>query len=100
MRKAINGKEEELGFNLVSRQSRRIGPKVRTYLDFEDDIALLSQEVRQAQELLSRGERSVTSLGLKINAKKDQVWLTTKSRPSTLKLRMRPTWKKSMISNI
>ena len=70
MRKAITGKEEELGFQLARRQSRRIGPRVLTDLDFADDIALLSEEVHQAQELLNRVEKSVASVGLKMNAKK------------------------------
>jgi hypothetical protein len=34
--------EDELGFQLHQRQSRRKGPVVVTDLDFADDIALLS----------------------------------------------------------
>ena len=56
LREANDGREEELGFQLDKRQSRRIGPEVLTDLDFADDIALLSGEVQQAQELLSRVE--------------------------------------------
>ena len=48
-REVIDGREEKLGFQLVERQSRRIGPEVLTDLDFADDIALLSDEVLQAQ---------------------------------------------------
>ena len=70
-RRAITGKEEELEFQLARRQSRRIGPRVLTGLDFEDDIALLPYEVHQAQALLIRVEKSVASVGLKMNAKKD-----------------------------
>ena len=42
LRKALNGKEEELGFQLKRRQSSRVSPEVITDLDFADDIALLS----------------------------------------------------------
>ena len=49
---AIDGREEELGFHLVKRRSRRVGPEVVTDMDFADDIALLSEEIEQAQELL------------------------------------------------
>ena len=70
LRIAIDGREEELGFHLVKRQSRRIGPEVLTDLDFADDIALLSEEVQQAQELLHQVETSVAKVGLKMNAGK------------------------------
>ena len=52
MRKAIGDREEELGFQLQRRRSRRVHPVVITDLDFADDIALLSQQIEQAQELL------------------------------------------------
>ena len=41
-----------------------------TDLDFADDIALLSEELRQAQELLHQVETSVAKVGLKMNASK------------------------------
>ena len=49
MRTALRGKEEKLGFHLKKRQSRRIGPVCVTDLDFADDIALVSNEIEQAQ---------------------------------------------------
>ena len=56
LRKAINGHEEELGFTIVPRRSRRLYPTVLTDLDFADDIALLSNTVSQARELPLRVE--------------------------------------------
>ena len=53
MRQAISGREEELGFELERRRSRRHPPGVVTDLDFLNDIALLSEEINQAQELLN-----------------------------------------------
>ena len=52
MRKAINGMDEELGFTLRPRRSRRAPLITITHLDFADDIALLCNEIHQAQELL------------------------------------------------
>ena len=48
LRKALKGKEEELGFQLKRRQSSRVSPEVITDLNFADDIALLSEQTTQA----------------------------------------------------
>ena len=42
MRKATNGREEELGFTITPRKSRRHPKEVLADLDFADDIDLLS----------------------------------------------------------
>ena len=70
LRQAIDGKEEELGFTIHPRRSRRHPKQVITDLDFADDISLLSDEIDQAQELLSSVERECKKVGLGINAKK------------------------------
>ena len=49
MRKATSGREEEFGFTLHHRKSRRCPAVNITDLDFADDIALLSNEIHQAQ---------------------------------------------------
>ena len=46
-----NSREEDLGFHLEKRKSRRVGPEVITDFDFADYIALLSEDIQQAQEL-------------------------------------------------
>ena len=51
LRKAISGREVELGLTIKPRRSRRHPAEVETDLDFADDIALLSNEISQAQEL-------------------------------------------------
>ena len=57
LRKALaDGKEEELGFTVTPRRSRRHPKEALADLDFADDIALLSDAVHQAQELLLRVE--------------------------------------------
>ena len=70
LRRAIQGKEEELGFTLHRRRSRRTGPKVVTDLDFADDIALLSNRVEQAKAMLEAVETECARVGLLINASK------------------------------
>ena len=56
LRKAINGREQDLGLTLTPRRSRRPPAVVLTDLDYAHDISLLSNHMEQAQELLSRVE--------------------------------------------
>ena len=72
LRKAISGREEELGFTLTRRRSRRHPAAVLTDLDYADDICLVSKEVERAQELLSRVETECAKVGLRLNAKKTE----------------------------
>ena len=72
LRKAIGGREEELGFTLVPRKSRRVPPVTVTDLDFADDIALVSNTIEQAQDLLLSVEEECLKVGLQLNTKKDQ----------------------------
>jgi len=53
-RQAGNGKEEQLGFTVTPRKSRRVGPTTKRDFDYADDIALVSNLVEQAQEMLHR----------------------------------------------
>ena len=70
MRKAIEGKEEDFGFTITPQQSRRVRAKTITDLDFADDIALLSNLIEQAKQLLLAVEKECNAVGLHINAKK------------------------------
>ena len=70
LRKAINGREAELGFTLTPRRSRRHQAVVQTDLDFADDIALLSGDISQAQELLELVQQESEKIGLRINSTK------------------------------
>ena len=57
--------------NLASSLSKdKAGPEVLTEFDFADDIALLSEDVQQAQKLLCRVETSVAKIGLKMKSGK------------------------------
>ena len=72
LRSAIDGREEDLGFTVRPRRSRRIGPLNITDLDFADGIALLSNTASQAQELLDKVEHAALRVGLHMNVKKTQ----------------------------
>ena len=72
MRKTIGDDSERLGFHLTKRKSRRVGPVVITDLDFADDIALITHEIDQAQELLTRLEQEAAKIGLHLNSKKTE----------------------------
>ena len=85
LRMAIDGKEQELGFHLERRKSRRIGPVSVTDLDFADDIALLSMDIRQAQELLQSVERCVGKVGLKMNSGKTKYMSYNQHESVTIK---------------
>ena len=73
LRCAIDGREEELGFTLAKRASRRVPARMLTDLDFADDISLLSDNAEKACRLLCEVERHCNRIGLGINAKKTKV---------------------------
>ncbi|XP_072025009.1 uncharacterized protein [Amphiura filiformis] len=81
LRKVMEGNKERLGFTLESRQSRRIGPRTITDLDFAGDIALLADNLKDAEELLHLVEAAAQKVGLGINAKA----VLYKDTPSTIK---------------
>ena len=85
MREALKGREEELGFTLQQRLSRRHVPIVLTDLDFADDIALVSEFFVQAQIMLERVETSTAKVGLNLNSDKTEVMLYYYSNPELQK---------------
>ena len=93
LREAINGREDELGFTIKSRQSRRVPAVKITDLDFADDIALISDEIQQAQKLLSQIEISSAKVGLHLNAKKTEYMLYNQPVIDEIKTRNNVTLK-------
>ena len=61
MREVVNGDDE--GFALEQGKSRRIGSKNITDVDFADDKAMLSEDIRTATELLQRVESAAANIG-------------------------------------
>ena len=70
LRKAIDGREEDFGFTLERRRSRRHPAKVITDLDFAVYIALTSDRVDQAKKMLDVVEAECAKVGLLLNAAK------------------------------
>ena len=70
LRKAINGREVELGLTLIESRGRRHPTISICDLDFADDIVLLSNDIEQAKKLLQSVETECGKVGLGINAKK------------------------------
>ena len=73
LRKAISGDEEGLGFTLEQRISWRVESKNITDVDSADDIALLSEDIKTAAELLHRVESAAANIGISVNVDKTKV---------------------------
>ena len=58
MRTALQGTEDKLGFQLRKRNSRSVPPITVTDMDFADDIALVSEGIKEAKDMLTRVEKS------------------------------------------
>ena len=87
MRQAIDNHQDTLGFTLEERKSRRVAPVIVTDLKFADDIALISDEIKQAQELLERVEKEAAEIGLHLNEKKTEYMIFNHNDDTTLKTR-------------
>ena len=72
MHKTLEGKDDELGFKLQRRRSCWVAPTIMKDLDFADDIALLTEEIHQVQEILNRLEVEAT-----------MVYTVTQTKPNT-----------------
>ena len=73
MRRAISDRAHELGFTLRPQRSRRVHSVNVTDLCFADDIALLVDELQQAQELLHLLETEAAKVGLHVNGPKTEL---------------------------
>ncbi|CAJ1084384.1 PREDICTED: uncharacterized protein LOC103374843 [Xyrichtys novacula] len=73
LRKAFNGREQELNFTITPRKSRRSPAVALADLDYADDICLMSDCVEQEQELLNRVEVKCAKVGLRLNVKETEV---------------------------
>ena len=71
MRKAMNN-AEHLGFTLEQRQRKRYPARTLTDTDFADDIALLSDNIADAEVLLHKVESAAKEIGLTINSQKTE----------------------------
>ena len=70
LRKAITGREEDLGFTLVKRRSKRYPALCSCDLDFAANLVLFSNETDQAKKLMQAIKKESGRVGLKLNTKK------------------------------
>ena len=61
---------KDYGFTIAQRRSRRYPPVKITDADFADDLALLSDSIKEAQEILSSLEKAASTVGLFMNESK------------------------------
>ena len=64
MRNIFAGREEEYGFTLQRRRSSRVKAITVTDFDFADDLAITTEEMEKAQEILLRLEHEAGKVGL------------------------------------
>ena len=87
MRKTYDGKEEQMGFEVQKKQSRRIPAITVTDLDFADDLAVITKETNQAQLVLTKLENEAGKVGLHCNAKKTELQAFNQEQPVNVKSR-------------
>ena len=85
MREAVQLDKDTLGFEIQPKRSSRYPAIKITDLLFADDIALLANEIWQAQELLSRVETEAAKVGLHVNAKKTELMAWNHTEPIEIK---------------
>ena len=77
----------ELGFEVQPRKSSRHPAIHVTDLDFADDLAIVTEDVQHAQELLRALEDATAEVGLIIKCKKTKVLACGKIPPFSITLR-------------
>ena len=64
---------DDIGFTMIPRRSRRYPEETLSNLGFADDVSLLSNSVKNAQDQLDRVTQVAAEVGLIINPKKTKV---------------------------
>ena len=85
MRQAIGNDALELGFKIDRKRSRRHNPNVITDLDFADDIALMAEELEQAQDFLHCVQENAAKIGLHLNSDKTEFMTFNEVQDTILK---------------
>ena len=85
MRHSIGNDAEEIGFKLNHQICRRHNPDMITDLDFVDDIALVTEKMKQAQYFLHHVQHNVAKTGLHLNASKTEFMSFNQEQETVLK---------------
>jgi hypothetical protein len=82
MRTAMGSLEEPVGFTIRPRQSRRHpAQKLADHVEFADDVALITDTIKEAQEFLLSLEEVARCVGLHMNEGKTKYLFVNTPRP-------------------
>ena len=84
MRQEIGNEPGIIGFKLDNKRSRQHKPAIITDFDFTDDIALVTEEINQAEEFLQRVQNSAARIRLHLNADKTEFICFNQEQESVL----------------
>ena len=84
-RQVIGNDALDLGFKIDRKRNRRHNPDVITDLDFADDIALVTEELEQAQDFLHRVLENAAKIGLHLDSDKTEFMSFNQAQDSVLK---------------
>ena len=73
---------KRLGFNCIAEEVW-----ISNHLDCADDIAVLAEEIEQAQEVLSRLEHEAEGVGMYCNAKKTELQIFNHDSPVEIRVK-------------
>ena len=73
MTRVLDGREEDLGFKIDRRRSRRHHPVLIIDTGFAYNIAITTAQMYQDQEMLASVELEAAKIGLRLNSKKTEV---------------------------
>ena len=85
MRQAIGNDALDLGFKLDRKRSRRHNLNVINDTDFADDIALVTEELEQAQDFLHCVQENAAKIGLHLNSDKTEFMSFNQVQDTVLK---------------
>ena len=85
--KNIPGKKGRIWISLTKTTESTRSPTIVTDLDFADDLALITEETEQAQEVLTRLEQEAGKVGLHCSAKKTEIQAFNHDIPITVNSR-------------
>ena len=81
MRTAMSNLEEPVGFTIRPRQSRRHPAEKLADVEFADDVALITDTIKEAQEFLLSLEEAARCVGLHMNEGKTKYLFVNTPRP-------------------
>lgn len=85
MRQAIGNDAQEIGCKLDQKRSRRHNPEIVNDLEVADDIALVTDQMEEAQNFLHYVQHNAAKIGLHQNADKTELMSFNQEQEKVLK---------------